>query len=295
MDGRTVWVPMLNALHRFMSGRSAAQATALSVAGVAVVGTFDLLTGYELSFSVFYTLPIALAAWYAGRRFGVGMCLLAAATWFAMDRLAGHPYSHPAIPVWNALVRLAFFWLISMLLSNLREVLQAQTRMARQDGLTGLLNARAFREACDERFDLAGRHARPLALACLDLDGFKGVNDSLGHAAGDEVLRAVASTLRQRLRRHDLCARLGGDEFAVLLPETDLAGARNAFDALFRDLNQRMAGRGWPVGFSVGVAVFDPPAVGVEAAMRCADALMYEVKRTGKNGLRVEPAPVAPA
>lgn len=130
---------MLNAVHRVMAGRSAARAVALSVAGVAVVGVFDLLTGYELSFSVFYTLPIALAAWYAGPRPGVGMCLLAAATWFAMDRLAGHPYGHPAIPVWNAAVRLAFFWVIAMLLSNLREVLQAQTRMARhRTGKNGL-------------------------------------------------------------------------------------------------------------------------------------------------------------
>lgn len=286
---------MLSALHRFIVGRSAAQVAALSIAGVCVVGVFDLLTGYELSFSVFYTLPIGLAAWYAGRRPGWAMCLLAAATWFAMDRLAGHPYSHPAIPVWNAAVRLAFFWLIATLLAHLREVLQAQIRLARRDGLTGLLNARAFREACDECLALSGRHARPVALGCLDLDGFKDVNDRLGHATGDEVLRAVAQTLQQRLRRHDLCARLGGDEFAVLLPETDLAGARSVFGTLCRHLEERMALAGWPVGFSVGVAVFDPPSVGVEEAMRHADALMYEVKRGGKNGLRVEAVAVEAA
>ncbi|HSH70401.1 MAG TPA: GGDEF domain-containing protein, partial [Deferrisomatales bacterium] len=166
--------------------------------------------------------------------------------------------------------------------------LDLQEVLAQRDGLTGIMNARAFKQSCDSSFDLASRHGRPLALGYLDLDGFKGVNDSLGHSVGDQVLKAVATALTERLRASDFCARLGGDEFAILLPETDLSGAQKLFTSLRENLSDVASRNRWPVGFSIGVAVFHSPTAHADEAIRCADGLMYKVKNSGKNNILFE-------
>lgn len=264
------------------------QLRAFSFLLVAIVGACDLAIGYELSFSIFYTIPVGVAAWYVGRRFGFLVCLVSAITWLAVDYASDHQFSHPAIPFWNAAVRLGYFVIIAYLLDRLRGALDVQEILAQEDGLTGLLNARTFRQRCDAIFMLAKRHGRPLAVGYLDLDGFKGVNDSHGHAVGDEVLKAVASALSKRLRASDLGSRLGGDEFAVLLPETDFAGARAFFAELHESLVKLARANSWPVGFSIGVALFHCAMANPDDALRYADKLMYKVKNSGKNNILFE-------
>lgn len=282
---------MLRSVHRFLAAQKAPSILFFALLLVGVVGAFDVLTGYELSFSIFYAIPVAVAAWYTGKRLGLVVALISAVSWFSADVATGHTYSHPAIPYWNASVRLGYFLIIAYLLRRVRLSLERQEQLAQQDGLTGLLNARAFKSGSRAVFDLAARHRRPLTLAYLDLDGFKGVNDSLGHDAGDRVLREVGAVLAATLRGSDFGGRLGGDEFAVLLPETDLAGARVFFGKLRSALLELVQRNRWPVGFSIGVAVFSEPTADVEDAIRCADRLMYEVKGAGKNDLRFEEFP----
>jgi len=151
-----------------------------------------------------------------------------------------------------------------------------------------MMNARTFRQRCSYLFELASRHNRPMALGYLDLDGFKGINDTLGHSVGDQVLKAVADTLLNRLRASDIGARLGGDEFAILLPETDLAGARIFFAALHKSLLDLTALNHWPIGFSIGIAVFLSPVGHPDDAIRYADNLMYKVKKSDKNSTLFE-------
>src|SRR5262249_16686939 len=101
-----------------------------------------------------------------------------------------------------------------------------QLRMlATRDPLTGCLNRRAFFEEFDKLMSVATRHALPLSCVMVDVDFFKRVNDTHGHAAGDKVLEAVGATLRKSIREHDILCRYGGEEFAALLPHTDLEGA----------------------------------------------------------------------
>jgi diguanylate cyclase (GGDEF)-like protein len=222
---------------------------------------------------------------------GFSVCLAAAITWFAVDHTAGHAYSHAAIPAWNATVRFGFFVITAHLLLLLRNALDTQKTLAQRDSLTGLMNVNTFKLHCTRLFSLAARHHHPLSLAYLDIDGFKGVNDSLGHTIGDAVLRVVGSTLEERLRATDLVGRLGGDEFAILLPETDMSGATVIFSDIHHRLQDLATANRWPIGFSIGVAVFRSPPAHPDEAVQVADELMYRVKTGGKNHILIERYP----
>jgi diguanylate cyclase len=129
---------------------------------------------------------------------------------------------------------------------------EAETRHSRRDALTGLPNRRAFEERLPIELARAARSGRPLALVLLDLDGFKGVNDRLGHPAGDEVLRAVARILEES-RTADDCFRIGGDEFAILMPETEAIHARTAAERVANQIRSANLGDG-TIGASYGLA-----------------------------------------
>ncbi len=157
---------------------------------------------------------------------------------------------------------------------------------ARTDELTGLPNRRALLERAADVLATAGE--RPAALLLLDLDGFKEVNDSLGHDAGDALLRLIAPRLRDAAGPGALAARLGGDEFAVLLPEASLTDAL----ATARRVQECLA-EPFPlesirvhVGASIGVATAPVPAADVTSLLRCADVAMYAAK-TSREGVRV--------
>lgn len=274
---------MKEAAHRFLSNQPAWLIGAISMLGVAFIGTIDAASGYELSFSIFYAIPVAFCAWYAGRRTGMLVCLASAVAWLLADQVAGHVYSHPSMLFWNAGVRLGFFVIIAELLVRLHDALDFHESLSQRDGLTGILNARAFRLRCDSIFEIASRHGRSVALGYLDLDGFKAINDRLGHGTGDEVLKAVARALEVRLRASDSCGRMGGDEFAILLPETDLSRATVIFGFLRKRLLELAKSHGWPIGFSVGVAVCGGGRMNAIDALRFADELMYKAKASGKN------------
>ncbi len=279
---------MLKQLDSHLSGQSRPRLVAYALVLIALLGAVDFLTGFELSFSIFYLIPVAIVAWYIRGQLFVGICILSAGTWLCMDLVSGHTYSHPLIPFWNAGVRFGFFIIIAALLSKFHDSLELQSRLAQVDGLTGLMNARTFKDRCRTHFDLSKRSGRPLSLGYIDLDGFKGINDRLGHSVGDEVLKAVAGVITQRVRSSDSGGRLGGDEFALLLPETDVAGATTFFSELHEHLLALAARYDWPVGFSMGVAVFHHFEGNVDAALQHADALMYQVKHSGKNRIRFE-------
>jgi diguanylate cyclase (GGDEF)-like protein len=129
---------------------------------------------------------------------------------------------------------------------------EAESRDSRRDALTGLPNRRAFEERLPIELARAARSGRPLALVLLDLDGFKGVNDRLGHPAGDEVLRQVGRIL-DASRTADDCFRIGGDEFAILMPETEAIHARTAAERVATQIRDAQLGDG-TIGASYGLA-----------------------------------------
>lgn len=164
--------------------------------------------------------------------------------------------------------------------------------LAERDDLTGLANRRRLRPSLAAEWARAAREGRPLAFVLIDLDHFKELNDTLGHAEGDRCLAAVASTLAARLRRSgDLLVRYGGEEFALLLPDTDLQGAFTLAEELRHGLEAlalpHPTARGGRITASFGVAAEVPgPSASPEDLITAADQALYQAKKAGRN--RVE-------
>ncbi len=163
-------------------------------------------------------------------------------------------------------------------------------KMATTDELTGLLNRRAFLQALDAEIKRSARSDTPLALALIDLDHFKSVNDRFGHSGGDEVLRTFAETARETMRNSDMIGRLGGEEFAVLMPDTDQAQSRIAGDRLRDAMARRriILSTGGPatVTISVGVAYLGRNEDRDRLIVR-ADEALYDAKDGGRNQTRM--------
>ncbi len=176
--------------------------------------------------------------------------------------------------------------------AELREANLKLSELAATDSLTGLPNNRAFREALGRELARSQRAGTPVALIMVDIDFFKRVNDTYGHAAGDDVLRAVAQSLRGALRAGDLAARYGGEEFVLLLPATDLAGASVVGERVRRAIESTPVALtdgtslGVTASFGVALARGVGDASGVFAR---ADAALYAAKRGGRNRVAVEP------
>lgn len=178
---------------------------------------------------------------------------------------------------------------------DVTELCEARERLERQsrtDDLTGLMNRRAFIAALQRRLRHLQRHNRSGVLLFVDLDNFKAVNDSRGHAAGDDLLRRIGAHLVAAIRAGDLAARLGGDEFALWLEEANAEGAAAKAESLRRlsqSLDHEFGAPGRPFGFSIGVALSSPADAEAADLIARADAAMYAVKRAGKGGVRFVP------
>jgi diguanylate cyclase (GGDEF)-like protein len=174
------------------------------------------------------------------------------------------------------------------------ELEQANARLAdlaRHDPMTGLLNRRGLDDRLADVLASARRRAAPVSLLVLDADHFKRINDRHGHDAGDQVLRALAEQMRQRLRAIDVVARIGGEEFVAVLPDTDAAGALQAAQALVA----RVAAQPLPVvghvTVSIGVATLALGRETVQDALQRADEALYRAKAGGRNRAEAAAAP----
>jgi diguanylate cyclase (GGDEF)-like protein len=255
------------------------------------VGAADFLTGTEIALILFYLAPIGFGTWFVSLRGGALLSVASATVSVGADALHRLHDGQASLPLailgWNGAIQLGTSLSLVLVLEALRGRLEGEELLARTDALTRIANRRAFFEAATLELERVRRNRRPLAVAYVDADDFKDVNDRLGHAQGDALLVTAAQTLRGATRAVDAVARLGGDEFGLLLPETSRSEAEALLVRLRAALLAAMAWHGWSVGFSIGAAVFVAPPASVDEMMARADELMYAAKREAKGSIRV--------
>ena len=257
------------------------------VLGIVAVAATDYLTDPEYSLSLFYLFPVILVAWFGGRTTSILFSLFAALAWLTAELLGKAYHDYPAALYWNDFMELSFFLIVSFILSALKNALEQEKSTARTDHLTGISNRRNFYDLVDLELSISRRYGHPFTIISLDIDNFKTVNDTMGHLAGDTLLRMVAATMKDNIRTSDIVARLGGDEFAIFLPET---GSKAAEAVILKVKNglQAAVQRDWPVTFSIGMVTFVKPPATVDEMIARADGLMYEAKAGGKDMIKDE-------
>lgn len=247
------------------------------------LGIIDYETGPDLSVSLFYVFPVATASWALGNSEGMFVSFTCAAIWAVTNLRTDQRFTHPFVYLWNTAVFLGSLLVVSLMVAEVREFLRSESNLSRTDFLTGIQNRRGLFESASMEIKRLARNKRPFTLLCMDLDNFKSLNDSNGHADGDLLLTSVAKILKLQLRGIDIIARTGGDEFAVILPETDDQAARKVAPRLQSLLQEEMQTHQWPISFSIGALTCVSAPSNAEEIFQLADQLVYDAKKVGKN------------
>lgn len=260
--------------------------TIAALAAVALIGWIDTITG-EVGLTIFYLIPIIIVAWLRMPVRAAMVVILATALWLSAD-IRLHEGRNLPVSLWNGFARLCIFGgglTAAYLLRRDRDILQ---HMALTDPLTGLFDARAFYRLLDSEVARARREHSSVAIAYVDLDNFKAVNDRYGHARGDELLCGVAEAITHSIRSADIAARLGGDEFALLLwhassEEVMTVGhrIRTAIGTLAEEFGDV------EMTATVGIVICAEPIDG-RSIVRSADQLMYRGKASAKGSVLFE-------
>jgi diguanylate cyclase (GGDEF)-like protein len=226
-----------------------------------------------------------MVSWFGRKRMGVLISLASAFTWFIADFANGRIYTQPIIYLWNTLIRLGFFIIVTLLLSALKRTLKEEQELARTDFLTHTVNTRYFYDLGQLEINRSIRYHLPFTMVYIDLDNFKLINDRYGHSTGDLVLQKVAKIIQDNIRNTDQVGRLGGDEFAVLLSQIGTEWVHQIVDRILQALNVEMVTNNWTVTFSIGVAIFNSPPPTMDEVLKIADDEMYKIKSNHKNGV----------
>jgi diguanylate cyclase (GGDEF)-like protein len=268
------------------------------LAGVLLIATLPAPAAAEVAFSLATMAVVTVTSWRFRLAERWACVLLAAVVWTAGAWEAADPWELAGWPWRDGALRLGVLSSLAVGVSGFRQAIERLLRTedtlaanlvrerdsARRDRLTRLWNTRYFHDALDLEIDRCRRYGRPFGLLLLDLDGFKAVNDSAGHLAGDHVLQVVGRVLHENSRASDIPARLGGDEFAVILPEASSLTVRRSAAKLCGLVAEAEFPPGLPpVTVSVGGIAFTRAPESGKAALHAADEALYAAKREGKN------------
>jgi diguanylate cyclase (GGDEF)-like protein len=253
---------------------------ALTVTAIAVLDPPLALT------PMFYVWPLMTAAYFLRRRqllatYAVVVGSFGAASLWALE-------DGPLLIQWLtvAIVGGVVVVFVAALKAALEQLVGRLGALAREDPLTGALNRRAFVERLDAEIAREARTGGTCAVAVVDVDHFKDINDRFGHAAGDAALRRLVGSISARLRRGDALGRLGGEEFAVLLAGTGPTGAEAYAEELRVVVAEDAALSGTPFTVSVGVAALPAAETSAEDLIAIADEALYRAKRAGRDTVR---------
>lgn len=265
--------------------RSVSMGLVFGLAALLLVALAAIRIGSHSSFMLLYLVPVSVGAWLFGRITGFLMAVAGTIASLLPESAAvflSAGFIPPRILA-DGTITLIVFATATLWLARIKATLKNERALARTDFTTGAMNKRYLHDMIEMEIRRFKRYQRTFTVGMIDLDNFKSVNDRFGHPAGDDILRLVAETLGSNLRDTDTVARIGGDEFALLLPETDAGDAATVLSHTRLNLLAVMEQRNYPVTFSIGVVTFRNAPGSVRDALRQADALMYRVKRQGKN------------
>ena len=272
----------------------------LALAAVAVIALADVLAGGRLSFSPLYVAPVLATGWFNGWRLAVAVAVTAAGARVATELFVSglHPLILVTVIAWSAaLIALgrAAAWArarveeVAALEARVNELVQIEHSFALTDPLTSLGNRRAFVDTLQRAEARGRRSGTSLAVVRIDLDGFGRVNAAYSRQEGDQLLRAVATSLSLTTRMGDLASRLESDEFALLLYSCAPDDALRVGQRIVEEVAE--LGRGYSetrVTASVGVACFAPPGPDPDEMMRLAGAALHRARQAGGNTVMIE-------
>jgi diguanylate cyclase len=251
---------------------------AVMMAAVAAVAYLERSLGRDLDLRLLYFLIVLCGAILLPRLLALAVAAGVAIVSVGVSGIEGTSL------VINGLTHLLMYGYAALLTNNWEQERRRLMRMSRVDELTGLHNLRALQEQLPTWLGPAARTGRRMAVLMMDVDGFKTVNDRLGHGVGNDLLKELANLLRFAVRVGDEPFRFGGDEFVLLLSDADGAGAQvvaQRIQDIYRSMGQTLRGTDVEVSFSIGIAVFPEDGSLPETLLRRADEALLTAKRTG--------------
>lgn len=260
---------------------------ALVCAVLAVVG-IDYATGLQVPFTSAYMALIFYASHKMRPMPTYGIALVCLGGTFLIDILLLDPGTtlFSWVLLWRLLINSLSFLGTALLCNSWNTVRKTLQQSSDRDFLTGLSNRRHFTREVEREVDIHSRNLQPFAIALMDVDNFKIINDTLGHNRGDEILVEVARALGRETRSFDLVCRYGGDEFIIFMREVGLEQAREIMQRIQHSLNQTVRRAHTDLSFSTGVISFTlDQRISVETLVGMVDRELYRVKKQDKNGI----------
>ncbi len=262
----------------------------LLLAAVAAVAYLERSVGGDFDLRLVYFLIVLSGAMLLPRSVALAVAAAVAIVSVGVTEVTGTPL------IINGLTHLVMYGYATLLTSNWEQERRRLMRMSRVDELTGLRNLRALQEQLPTWLGPAARTGRRMAVMMMDVDGFKEVNDHLGHGVGNELLKELANLLRFAIRVGDEPYRFGGDEFVLLLSDADGEGAHivaTRIQEIYRSMGQTLRGTDVQVSFGIGIAVFPQDGATPELLLARADEALLEAKRSGPGNIKRYKAPAA--
>jgi len=254
----------------------------LLLAAVAAVAYLERSVGGDFDLRLVYFLIVLSGAMLLPRSVALAVAAAVAIVSVGVTEVTGTPL------IINGLTHLVMYGYATLLTSNWEQERRRLMRMSRVDELTGLRNLRALQEQLPTWLGPAARTGRRMAVMMMDVDGFKEVNDHLGHGVGNELLKEVANLLRFAVRVGDEPYRFGGDEFVLLLSDADGEGAHivaTRIQEIYRSMGQTLRGTDVQVSFGIGIAVFPQDGATPDLLLARADEALLEAKRSGPGNI----------
>ena len=277
---------MHSKLTQYFERRSRLTVVLIAITLTILLGALDVATSIEMHFLLLYLVPIFLGTWFVSRDVGVSLAIFGSLAWSVADFLIGRANSSPWIAYWNLLMRTGVFVAFAFTQASLKSKLDELSHLASRDFLTGLPNGRAFYELAAKEMSRASG-LEPMTLACIDVSGIQSVNERLGYPTGDQVMCAIAHTIRQTVARPDLVGRLAGTTFALLLPKTASSGANVVLEQLHDALNGDRRRYAHPLNFYISAVACTKAPRTVAGLMQEADSQMIRMKNAKKDFIQI--------